>query len=215
MKLKIIEFCSINVKTEQRDNDNGIDLTYKGGEKMKHRIMLLSILIMTFLISALIIFTNISAIGGSAAELGGARPILKVVTTSPRQTHIDGDAIDTWLYVTNPSQSMDRLMLLPDPPYTEILHTVTINYLKIDSVDPDGTQFSDTYYPPEGEPQDWDDYRWDAIVNPRETSLVFYLGWQWPSGSVPGIAHMTYLLNCEYEGFEYDLVYKFQVVVKP
>ena len=107
-------------------------------------------------------------------------------------------------------------MLLPDPPYTEILHNVTINYFEINSRDTDGTEYIYTYYTPEGESQDWSHYRWNAVVKPRETSLVFYIGWQWLSGegSVPGVTRFTYLLNCEYEGLEYNLVYKFAIVVR-
>ena len=189
---------------------------------MKYKKMIISLLIITLLVSGPIIFTNIvSVIGGHAADGAGGnmpsnRPILKVSLTS-KLTYIDGEPVDTWLYVTNPSRSMDRLGLLPDPPYTEILHTITINYLQINFIDSDGTEYINTYYPPEGEPQDWDDYRWDAVVNPRETSLVFYIGWRWISelGSVPGVVRFMYLLNCEYEGLEYNLVYKFAIVVRP
>ena len=180
---------------------------------MKRKKMIIALLVMTLLILGSISF--MSTVSAPANPNVESSPKMKISYTS-KVTHIDQEGVDFCVYVTNPSKSMDRLVLLPDPPYTEILHTVTINYLEITGTDTDGTEFFLEFYPPEGEPQDWDDYRWDAVVNPRETSLVFYVGFQWTSdvGSIPGMAHFTYLLNCEYEGVEYNLVDELTIIVR-
>jgi hypothetical protein len=199
---------------------------------MKNKKMIIALLIMMSLISSTIILNNAATVKGGMAKDAGREwrrgPVLQVSITknfanmgeaaaASNVAYIDRDPVDTWLYVSNPSQSLDRLMLLPDPPYTTILHTVTINYLEITLIDTDGTEYFWRFEPPEEEPQDWDDYRWDAVVNPRETSLVFYVGFAWTSdeGSVPGLAHFTYLLNCEFDEVEYNLGHSFTVVVRP
>jgi hypothetical protein len=183
-------------------------------KRVKNKKIIFTLIIITSLILVSINFMN--TVLAPVNPILGNSPKMEVSRTS-KVAYIDQTEFDTWVYVTNPSRSLDRLMLLPDPPYTEILHTVTINYLKINYIDTDGIEYFLEFYPPEGEPQDWDDYRWDAVVNPRETSLVFYVGFQWTSdvGSVSGLAHFTYLLNCEYEGIEYDLVDTFTIVVRP
>jgi hypothetical protein len=58
--------------------------------------------------------------------------------------------------------------------------------------------------------------RWDPIVHPGETSLVFYSGWMFTVdfGSLPGIYQFTYELCVEYEGTTYDLVKTFNINVR-
>ena len=110
---------------------------------------------------------------------------------------------------------MDRLVLLPDPPYTEILRTVQIHNLSIRVKNPDGTLDTYVFYPPEGEPQDWDDYRWDTVVYPMEFSLIFYCGWQFlpDEGYSPGSYGFFYEIGFEFLGETYIKRLDFRVQV--
>jgi hypothetical protein len=101
------------------------------------------------------------------------------------------EATDHWFYVTNPLISMDRGY---EPPY-EIHHVVELIDLDAVTVSPTGvieeTPNLHALLPA----------RWNPIIKPRETVLVFYVGWYvFPE---TGLWTISYTLEAEYEGDTY------------
>ena len=52
-------------------------------------------------------------------------------------------------------------------------------------------------------------YRWDPVVYPSETSMVFFIGWGFAEvglDDMPGVYKFTYALSVTFEGETFDLV---------
>ena len=128
-----------------------------------------------------------------------------------------GGAFEAWSYVTNPSDTIERDA---DGP----LHNVEVQYLTMTIIHTDRETRQYRFYP-NGDLEDlingWREpigyeLRWDPIVHPGETSLVFYSGWMFTleNGDFPGIYRFTYELCVEYDGTTYDLVNTFNINVR-
>jgi hypothetical protein len=146
---------------------------------------------------------------GSAAPVfaaNGAKPTFNVVLSSATVHQGDGNWVDTWLFVTNPSHD---LTTVGSSGGRTIVHVVTVESLTCAQVYPNGTTETDTFTPNDV----MFHYRWDPVVNPLERSLVFFVGWN--AAETTGIWRFKYTLTVTYEGQTFNLVESFRVIVRP
>ncbi len=129
----------------------------------------------------------------------------------------EGEVLETWVYVTNPSREMERIGTgIPGT-----LHSINVNWVNFTQtwpsggsgfmqVYPNGTIVTDagTFYGP-----GWGD-RIRTVVHPMEKALVWYVGWEFESTSQQGIWSFTFTVNIEYEEQTSELVKTVQVVVQ-
>jgi hypothetical protein len=125
-----------------------------------------------------------------------------------------GESAWTWLYVANPSADMEMAPSNPVPPPLEIkpVHRVEVHSLTITEVSPTGVTTISAFEP---DGTDGIDelfrYRWDPVVYPLETSMVFFIGWGHEEGHLLGVYKYTYTLSVTYEGETFDLEQTFRL----
>jgi len=171
--------------------------------KMNKRIRIA--LVTTLLLVVMALFASMSST--TAKGPNGLQPKL-TVQLSRRAMELDSDEfMDTWLYVRNPSRDMETTY--PVFP-REIVHVVEVIDLDVVITLPDGTLETYNLAP------DYTPYRWDTTVYPGETSLVYFVGWQFPSGDgyETGVYRFTYTLNVDFEGEGFNLVRAFSLRVQ-
>ncbi len=171
--------------------------------KMNKRIRIA--LVTALLLVVMALFTSMSST--TAKGPYGLQPKL-TVQLSRRALDQDSDEfVDTWLYVRNPSRDMETTY--PEE-NREIVHVVEVIDLDVVITLPDG-ELETFNLDPNFRP-----YRWDTMVYPGETSLVFFVGWKFPSGDgyEAGVYRFTYTLNVVFEGEVFDLVRAFRLRVE-
>jgi hypothetical protein len=126
------------------------------------------------------------------------QPILRIKVSNRVIEVVDG-VTDHWFYVTNTLRSTDRDYV---PPYA-IHHVVELTDLDLTIVYPDGTddvmnQDLHLLLPA----------RWNPIIKPGETVLVFYVGFT--QFTQTGMTTFIYTLEYEYE----DSTYIFEETIR-
>jgi hypothetical protein len=105
--------------------------------------------------------------GAPSSKTPSPRPTLKVKVSS----HVceEGDQVDVWFYITNPSTDMEDndFMVIPGEP----IHKVEVHSITLHCITPSGTMYECRFDAPSG--SDQPPARWeDTIAYPMETSLV-------------------------------------------
>jgi len=156
----------------------------------------------------LVIMASFASMSSTIAKgPNGLQPKLTVKLSRRAMKQDSDEFVDTWLYVRNPSRDMETTY--PTLP-REIVHVVEVNYLDVEITLPNGELETFNIAP------DYTPYRWDTTVYPGETSLVYFVGWQFPLGDgyEAGVYRITYTLNVVFEGESFDLVRAFRLRVE-
>lgn len=141
-------------------------------------------------------------------------PKLKLQLSTKGELEPEG-AFDAWIYVTNPCKLMER------QGSQLLFHVAEVNYfeasIEVESVLTDHYRFypngtiEELIYGGVGYLPGYE-LRWDSIIRPMETTLVFYGGWKMDPTDI-GECNFNYVVNVDLDGNNYDLEESFTITV--